>query len=55
MKTGVALYSEKAKEVAIKRYDISNKRYVLGKISITDLNIAIQERDRAVINYLNAF
>ncbi len=45
--------AEKAKEVATKRYDISNKRYVLGKITITDLNIAIQERDRAVINYLN--
>ena len=46
--------SEKAKEVAMKRYDISNKRYVLGKITITDLNIALQERDKAVLQYLNS-
>jgi len=46
--------SEKAKEVATKRYDISQKRYVLGKITITDLNIALQERDKAVLAYLNS-
>ncbi|MEL0649787.1 TolC family protein [Algibacter sp. TI.3.09] len=46
--------SEKAKEVATKRYNISQKRYVLGKITITDLNIALQERDKAVLDYLNS-
>lgn len=46
--------SEKAKEVATKRYNISQKRYVLGKITITDLNIALQERDKAVLAYLNS-
>ncbi len=46
--------SQKAKEVATKRYDISRKRYVLGKISITDLNIALRERDNAVLKYLNS-
>ncbi|NMH89482.1 TolC family protein [Flavivirga algicola] len=46
--------SEKAKEVATKRYDISKKRYMLGKITITDLNIALQERDRAILQYLNS-
>lgn len=46
--------AEKAKEVATKRYDISNKRYVLGKITITDLNIALQEKDKAVLQYLNS-
>ena len=46
--------SEKAKEVSIKRYDISQKRYMLGKITITDLNIALQERDKAVLQYLNS-
>lgn len=46
--------SQKAKEVATKRYDISKKRYVLGKISISDLNIALRERDEALINYLNS-
>jgi len=46
--------SEKAQEIAIKRYDISKKRYVLGKISITDLNIALQEKDKSVFQYLNS-
>ena len=46
--------SEKAQEVATKRYDISTKRYLLGKITITDLNIALQERDKAVLDYLNS-
>ncbi|MFL1013522.1 TolC family protein [Flavisericum labens] len=46
--------SQKAKEVATKRYDISQKRYILGKITITDLNIALKERDDAVLRYLNS-
>jgi len=46
--------SEKAQEIALKRYEISKKRYVLGKITITDLNIAQQEKDRAVVDYLNS-
>jgi outer membrane protein TolC len=46
--------AEKAKEIAIKRYDISQKRYVLDKITITDLNIALQEKDKAVLQYLNS-
>ncbi len=46
--------SEKAKEVALKRYDISKKRYILGKITITDLNIALQEKDRAIFQYLDS-
>lgn len=48
------LTAEKAKEVAQKRYDISKKRYILGKITITDLNIALQEKDRAFVQYLNS-
>ncbi len=46
--------AERAQEIALKRYEITKKRYVLGKISITDLNIAQQEKDRAVIDYLNS-
>lgn len=46
--------SQKAKEVAYKRYAISKKRYVLGKVSITDLNIALRERDDTFIKYLNS-
>jgi len=46
--------AEKAQEIALKRYEITKKRYVLGKITITDLNIAQQEKDKAVFDYLNS-
>jgi len=46
--------AEKAKEVAFKRYEISKKRYILGKITLTDLNIAQQEKDKAILQYLNS-
>lgn len=46
--------AKKAQDIALKRYDITKKRYVLGKITITDLNIAQQEKDRSVVQYLNS-
>ncbi|NNG09225.1 MAG: TolC family protein [Arenibacter sp.] len=46
--------SEKAKEIAVKRYEITKERYILGKITITDLNLAQQEKDKAEIEYLNS-
>ena len=46
--------SEKAQDIALRRYEITKKRYVLGKITITDLNIAQEEKDKAVVDYLNA-
>lgn len=44
----------RADEVAAKRYEIAQNRYLVSKISITDLNIALQEKDRAKQNYLQA-
>ena len=46
--------AKKAQEIALKRYEIAKKRFVLGKITITDLNIALQEQDRSVLAYLNS-
>ena len=46
--------SKKAQEIATKRYEITKKRYVLGKITITDLNLAQQEKDKAIFEYLNS-
>lgn len=46
--------AQKAQEIATKRYDITKKRFILGKITITDLNIALQEKDRAALSYLNS-
>lgn len=39
--------ASKSNVVAQKRYDIAAERYKIGKISITDLNIALQEKDAA--------
>jgi outer membrane protein TolC len=46
--------AEKAQEIAIRRYDITKRRFILGKITITDLNLALQEKDRSVLQYLNS-
>ncbi len=46
--------SEKALDIANKRYEITKKRYILGKITITDLNLAQQEKDQSLVTYLNS-
>tara|TARA_R110002049_G_scaffold308770_1_gene514003 strand:+ start:18190 stop:19650 length:1461 start_codon:yes stop_codon:yes gene_type:complete len=46
--------SQKAKEIAEKSYDITKKRYVLGKVTITDLNISQEKKDQAIVKYLNS-
>lgn len=43
-----------AQEIAVKRYEISKKRYILGKITITDFNIAQQEKDQSLVSYINS-
>jgi len=45
------LISQKSDTIAQKRFEISMKRYVIGKIGITDLNIALQEKDQAKVEY----
>lgn len=47
--------SKRANEVAEKRFEVTKQRYLLGKILITDLQIAQQEKDRALINYIAAY
>ncbi|WP_435415956.1 TolC family protein [Polaribacter aestuariivivens] len=46
--------AKKAQEIATKRFEITKKRFVLGKITITDLNLALTEKDRSVLQYLNS-
>ncbi|MBN1337882.1 MAG: TolC family protein [Bacteroidales bacterium] len=46
--------SAKADTVAAKSYEISKARYLIGKISITDLNIAQAEADNSKSNYINS-
>jgi outer membrane protein TolC len=43
----------KADTVAQKGYEVTKARYLIGKISITDLNIAQTESDRSKSSYIN--
>jgi outer membrane protein TolC len=40
-------------DIALKRYDVSKNRFLIGKIDITNLTIAQGEKDNALINYMN--
>ena len=44
----------KSDTIGQKRYDIAIKRYLIGKIGITDLNIAQQEKDNSRQNFVSA-
>lgn len=44
----------KSDTIGQKRYDVAYKRYLIGKIDITDLNLALQDKDRSKRSYLNA-
>lgn len=46
--------SQKSDEVAQKRYEVAQNRYLIGKIDITNLNIALTEKDQAKRSYLSA-
>jgi outer membrane protein TolC len=46
--------TKKSDEVAQERYLVSQNRYLIGKIDITNLNIALTEKDNAKRSYLNA-
>jgi outer membrane protein len=43
-----------ADEISLRRYDISKNRYMIGNIGITDLNIALQEKDQAKGRYIQS-
>ncbi len=47
------IIGKESDEIADRRYFIAQKRYLIAKISITDLNIALQEKDIAKRNYLS--
>lgn len=53
LRTQVAL-SKKAYDASIKRQAITRKRYLIGKISITDLNIAVSEEEDARTAYIRS-
>ena len=46
--------TKKSDEVAAERYNVSQNRYLIGKIDITNLNIALTEKDDAKRRYVQA-
>lgn len=46
--------TRKSDEVAAERYNVSQNRYLIGKIDITNLNIALNEKDDAKRRYIQA-
>ena len=46
--------TKKADEVAAERYEVAQNRYLIGKIDITNLNIALTEKDEAKRAYILA-
>jgi hypothetical protein len=46
--------TRKSDQVASQRYNVAQNRYLIGKIDITNLNIALNEKDAAKRNYINA-
>jgi outer membrane protein TolC len=46
--------TKKADEVAQERYMVAQNRYLIGKIDITNLNIALNEKDTAKRSYIEA-
>lgn len=50
----VLAISAKADTVASKRFEVAKNRYVIGKIGIGDLYIAQNEKDQAVVAYVQA-
>ena len=46
--------SSKADTIAAIRYEVSKQRFLIGKISVLDLNVAQTEKDVAARGYINA-
>jgi outer membrane protein TolC len=46
--------TRKADEVGQERYNVAQNRYLIGKIDITNLNIALKEKDDAKRSYISA-
>lgn len=48
------LVSEKANDIAARRYEVSKNRFLIGKIDITNLTIAQNEKDQALLSYIRS-
>jgi len=48
------IIAAKADTIAQKRYNVSKQRFLIGKINVLDLNIALTDKDVARRNYINS-
>lgn len=46
--------ARRADVIAEKRYDVTRERFLIGRIDIIELNLALEEKDRAKQRYLSA-
>ncbi len=46
--------AERAEEIATRRFTVSQQRFSIGKIGMTDMNIAMQEKDNARRSYIQS-
>ena len=51
---GQLAIAERTNEVAEKRYEITQKRYTVGKVDVTELNVALREQISARQNFTQA-
>ncbi len=54
MQAEQVVISLKANEVAQNSYEVSKNRFYIGKITVTDLNLALKEKDGAKRTYLSS-
>ncbi len=48
------MIAAKSDTIAQKRYDMTKQRFLIGKVDVLDLNVALSEKDAAKINYIAA-
>lgn len=48
------MIAAKADTIGAKRFEVTKARYMIGKVEITELNIAMAEKDRATQDYIAA-
>jgi len=48
------LIAAKSDTIAQKRYDMTKQRFLIGKVDVLDLNVALSEKDVAKTNYIAA-
>lgn len=54
MQQNQLMIAARSDTVALKRYEVTKQRYLIGKIGIIELNLAQTEKDNAALGYINA-